>query len=81
MLDTGQSLQELISRRVTLAIGLGLLAAAVSVAFVLATEDASSGPGGIELAGAVVWRGFFYGAIDGLLLTAFPIVVVFAALS
>lgn len=81
MLDTGQSLRELISRRVTLAIGLGLLAAAASVAIVLATEDASSGPGGLELAGAVVWRGLFYGAIDGLLLTAFPIIVVFAALS
>ena len=81
MLDTGQSLRELVSRRVTLAIGLGLLAAAASVAVVLATEDASSGPGGIELAGAVVWRGLFYGAVDGLLLTAFPIIVVFAALS
>ena len=81
MLDTGQSLRELVSRRVTLAIGLGLLAAAASVAIVLATEDAGSGPGGIELAGAVVWRGLFYGAIDGLLLTAFPIIVVFAALS
>jgi hypothetical protein len=81
MLDTGQSLRELVSRRVTLAIGLGILAAAVSVAIVLATEDASSGPGGIELAGAVVWRGLFYGAVDGLLLTAFPIIVVFAALS
>ena len=34
-----------------------------------------------ELAGAVVWRGLFYGAVDGLLLTAFPIIVVFAALS
>jgi hypothetical protein len=81
LLDTGQSLRELVSRRVTLAIGLGLLAAAASVAIVLATEDASSGPGGIELAGAVVWRGLFYGAVDGLLLTAFPIIVVFAALS
>ena len=47
----------------------------------LATEDAGSGPGGIELAGAVVWRGLFYGAVDGLLLSAFPIIVVFAALS
>ena len=35
----------MVSRRVTLAIGLGLLAAAASVAIVLGTEDASSGPG------------------------------------
>jgi hypothetical protein len=81
MLDTGQSLRELVSRRVILAIGLGLVAAAASVAIVLATEDAGSGPRGLELAGAVVWRGLFYGAIDGLLLTAFPIIVVYAALS
>src|ERR687897_3246582 len=81
IVDTGQSLRELVSRRVALAIGLGVLAAAASVAIVLATEDAGSGPGGIELAGAVVWRGLFYGAIDGLLLTAFPIIVVYAALS
>ena len=80
-LDTGQSLRELVSRRVILAVGLGLLAAAASVAIVLATEDVSSGPEGIELAGAVVWRGLFYGAVDGLLLTAFPIIVVFAFLS
>jgi hypothetical protein len=81
MLDTGQSLRELVSRRVILAIGLGLVAAAASVAIVLATEDAGSGSRGLELAGAVVWRGLFYGAIDGLLLTAFPIIVVYAALS
>jgi hypothetical protein len=81
MLDTGQSLRELVSRRVVLAIGLGLLAAVASVAIVLATEDAGSRPGGCELAGAVVWRGLFYGAVDGLLLTAFPIIVVYAALS
>ena len=51
------------------------------MAVVLGTEDATSGPGGIELAGTIVWRGLFYGAIDGLLLTAFPILVVFAAFS
>ena len=79
--DTGQSLRVMLSRRLGWAIGLGLLAAAASVAVVLGTEYATSGPGGIELAGTIVWRGLFYGAIDGLLLTAFPILVVFAAFS
>jgi len=45
------------------------------------TEDATAHPGGIEFIGAIIWRGLFYGAIDGLLLTAFPILVVFAAFS
>jgi uncharacterized membrane protein YfcA len=81
MRDTGQSLGALASRRLARATGLGLLAAAVSVAVVLGTEDATARPDGIELAGAILWRGVFYGAIDGLLLTAFPILVVFAALS
>jgi hypothetical protein len=81
MRDTGQSLRALLSRRLPWAIGLGLLAAAASVAVVLATEDATARPGGVELAGAILWRGLFYGAIDGLLLTAFPILVVFAAFS
>ncbi len=77
--DTGQSVRLMVTRRLGWAIGLGLLAAAVSVAIVLGTEGATSSPGGIELAGAIVWRGLFYGAIDGLLLTAFPILVVYAA--
>lgn len=37
-------------------------------------------PGGIEFAGALFWRGLVYGAADGLLLSAFPILLVFAAL-
>jgi hypothetical protein len=42
-------------------------------------EDATSRPGGLELAGALPWRGDLYGAADGLLLSAFPILAVFAA--
>ena len=34
---------------------------------------------GLELAGAVAWRGILYGITDGLLLSVFPILVVFAA--
>ena len=46
---------------------------------VLRTEDATARPHGIELAGAVAWRGIVYGVTDGLLLSVFPILVVFAA--
>ena len=81
MRDTHQSLAALVSRRWRWALLLGGLAAAVSVIVVSRTEDATAHPGGIEFIGAIIWRGLFYGAIDGLLLTAFPILVVFAAFS
>jgi len=81
MRDTGQSLGALVSRRLGLALGLGLAAAAVCVLLVLRTEDATSHPGGLAFVGAIVWRGLVYGAADGLLLTAFPILVVLTAFS
>jgi hypothetical protein len=79
MRDTGQSLRELCARRWRWALVLGAVFAAVSVAIVLGSEDATSHPGGIEFVAALAWRGVFYGAADGLLLSAFPILVVFAA--
>lgn len=79
--DTGQSVREMVARRWRLALGLGLVFACLSVAIVLGTEDATSRPGGAEFIGAIIWRGLVYGAIDGLLLSAFPILIVFAALA
>ena len=81
MRDTGQSPRELLARRWRWAVALGVLFAVASVLLVVRTENATSHPGGIEFIGAIVWRGVVYGAADGLLLTAFPILVVFAALS
>ena len=46
---------------------------------VVRTEPASPGPEGLALVWAVLWRGVAYGAADGLLLSAFPILAVFAA--
>jgi hypothetical protein len=76
---TGRSLRRLATRRLGLAAGLGLVAAAILALMVYRTEDSTPRPGGIEFVAAVVWRGFVYGAADGLLLSAFPILVVFAA--
>jgi hypothetical protein len=78
--DTGQSLREMVTRRRLLAVGLGVLFAAIGAAIAIGAEDASPHPGGIEFIGALLWRGIVYGAADGLLLSAFPIVLVFAAL-
>jgi hypothetical protein len=75
---TDQSLGGMIRRRWVLALALGLAIAGLLTLVVLRTEDATARPDGLELAGAVVWRGVVYGLADGLLLSAFPILAVFA---
>jgi hypothetical protein len=75
---TGQSLGEMIRRRWVLAVVLGLAVAGLLTLIVLGTEDTTARPGGLELIGAVMWRGVAYGLADGLLLSAFPILAVFA---
>jgi hypothetical protein len=76
---TGYDLPGAIRQRWVWAVALGLLSGALLAVMVVRTEDATAHPGGLELAGAVLWRGVVYGATDGLLLSAFPILVVFAA--
>jgi hypothetical protein len=78
---TDQSWRRLVSRRLALAIGLGVAAATLLVLIVYRTEDATPHPVGIDFAAAIAWRGVFYGAVDGLFLSAFPILAVFAALA
>ena len=58
---------------------LGLAAAGALAAVVVRTEDATARPDGLDLVGALAWRGVVYGIADGLLLSVFPILVVFAA--
>jgi hypothetical protein len=79
--STGYDLVAAAKRRWLAALVLGLAVAALMVAIVLRTEDATARPDGIELIGAVAWRGILYGVTDGLLLSVFPILVVFAALA
>jgi pimeloyl-ACP methyl ester carboxylesterase len=59
-------------------VGLGALVAGVMVAIVL-NEPATNHPHGIAFAAAILWRGILYGFADGLILSAFPILAVFAA--
>jgi hypothetical protein len=68
------------TRRWRLAIVLGVVFAAIGAFIVIGAEDGSPHAGGIEFIGAFLWRGIVYGAADGLLLSAFPILLVFAAL-
>ena len=60
-------------------LALGAAGAALMALIVLRTEDATARPGGIELTAAVLWRGVLYGVTDGVLLSVFPILAVFAA--
>jgi hypothetical protein len=63
---------------------LGLL---LGIAFTCATaaialsEKETPHPHGLRFVAAIVWRGVVYGAADGVLLSVFPILAVFAAFS
>ncbi len=77
--STGYDLVAAARRRWLAALLLGIAVAAVLAAMVVRTEDTTARPDGLELAAAVAWRGIVYGLTDGLLLSVFPILVVFAA--
>ena len=77
--DTEQPLRDMVARRWRAAAGRGVVFAGAGALIAIGAEDGSPHPGGIEFAGALLWRGIVYGAADGLLLSAFPILVVFAA--
>ena len=78
---TGYDLRTAIRRRWPWALVLGLAVAGALAFMVVRTDEATARPDGLELIGAVAWRGVVYGLVDGLLLSAFPILVVFAALA
>jgi D-alanyl-D-alanine carboxypeptidase len=73
-----ESPRRVLTRNWRAGVGLGLLFAGAMVAIVL-NEPATSHPGGLDFAAAIVWRGVLYGLADGLILSAFPVLAVFAA--
>lgn len=74
---TQQPVRAFLTRRWPWALSLGVGAGALLTLVVL-KEPATSHPHGLTFAGAILWRGVVYGAADGLLLSAFPILAVFA---
>ena len=74
----GLSLLSMLARNLRWALVLGILAGTLLAAIALG-YDSTAHPGGLRLAGAILWRGVVYGAADGLLLGAFPVLAVFAA--
>jgi hypothetical protein len=77
--DTGVRARDAVTRNWRWGLALGLLGAVAMVAVVLRTDDATSRPGGAEFLAALFWRGIVYGVTDGVLLSVFPILAVFAA--
>jgi hypothetical protein len=78
--DTRQPLREMWARRWRLAVGLGVVFAGISAFIATRAEGGTGHPDGIEFIAAIGWRGIVYGAADGLLLSAFPLLLIFAAL-
>lgn len=60
-------------------VGLGAVFAALLTLMVVRTEDATAHPHGFGFVAAIVWRGVVYGLTDGVLLSVFPVLAVFAA--
>ena len=76
---SGEVIEEMVRRRWKLTTLLTVLTVILMSTIVLRTQDATPHPDGLTLAGAIAWRGVAYGLADGLLLSAFPILAVFAA--
>lgn len=72
------SARAVVTRNWRAGVVLGVLFAAVMAAIVL-KEPATNHPDGLGFAAAILWRGALYGFADGLVLSAFPILAVFAA--
>ncbi|HEY0387325.1 MAG TPA: hypothetical protein VGC71_02675 [Gaiellales bacterium] len=61
-------------------VGLGVIGAFIMARNVLSNSDATPRPHGGYFMFELLWRGFGYGVIDALLLTAFPCAVAYAML-
>ena len=79
--STGYDLVEAVETTLACSARVGARCGGVLAAVVVRTEDATARPAGLDLVGALAWRGVVYGMTDGLLLSVFPILVVFAALA
>ena len=77
--STNLELRRWLSRRVLWGILIGIAGGIVLAQGVLA-RPATAQLSGLELVRAVVWRGLVYGSVDGLLLFAFPWIVVWRGL-
>jgi hypothetical protein len=76
--SAGRPVRQILTRNWRLGVALAVLFGGAMVAVAL-KEGATSRPHGWTFAAALAWRGVVYGLADGLLLSTFPILLVFAA--
>ena len=74
---TQQPIRAFLTHRWRCAVPLGVVAGAL-LTFTVLREPSTPHPHGLTFVGAIVWRGIVYGAADGVLLSVFPILAVFA---
>jgi hypothetical protein len=74
---TGVSVRDTFTRSLPLTLVLGLIIAGLEVMNILRTSPVTAHPAGAYFGFELVWRGVLYGAVDALLLTAFPAMVAF----
>ena len=77
---TRQDVAAMVTRHLRALVVLTVLCGALLL-FIVLRDPATGHPGGWTFAGEILWRGVVYGAVDGLLLSAFPILATFAAFS
>jgi hypothetical protein len=75
--QTQQPLRAFLTRRWKWALLLGVVTGGLLTLIVL-HQPATAHPHGWAFVGAILWRGVAYGAADGLLLSAFPVLAVFS---
>jgi len=77
---TGYDIRVAIRRRWPMALALGTLGAILLSIIVMGATRTRSPSGTIKIAADVIWGGIVYGVTDALLLSVFPILLLFAAL-
>ena len=77
--DTRFALAPALRRHWRLGVALGIAGAGAMALVAYRSGSGSAHPGGLRFALAILWRGVYYGALDGILLSAFPILAVFHA--
>lgn len=73
---TELDVKELLSRRLAVSVGLGVLIS-VFLVFNVLSEDSTPRPDGLYFVFELAWRGLVYGAVDSLLLSALPCLVAY----
>jgi hypothetical protein len=73
------SLRAALARNWRAGVVLGLVGAVAMALVVSRSSNGSAHPGGLPFVLALLWRGVYYGALDGLMLSVFPILATYHA--